>query len=354
MSARHHQPAFTARAACMLLLAMLAGCATDPGVSFVAGEKPKFWPAPPEEPRFSYIGSLVGSEDLRPARSGLDAVGDFLFGREKPRGMVSPIGVCTNGAERLFVVDSGERAVHVFDLDTQKYQQWAPPEGAPPLVLPVAVAFDADRARVIVADSGDGSLRCFTLEGKPGPTLAKGVLKRPCGLAIHKPTGNIYVADVADHSIVELTPEGAEVRRIGGRGGGPGEFNFPTFIAFDSRDFLYVSDSLNFRIVVLDAQRNFVRHIGRKGDLPGYFSQPKGVALDPEDHLYVVDANFEAFQVFDTSGTLLLAIGQEGHAPGEFWLPAGIAADAKGRIWIADSYNRRVQVFQYLSRGGEK
>jgi DNA-binding beta-propeller fold protein YncE len=337
----------------LVLLAALGGCAKQAGVLFSPDLGVHVWPGPPETARIKYLGSLVSSGDLKPARSPLDSVGDFLFGHEDAQGMVSPIGIATNGAERVFVIDSGLRTVHVFDLDTQKYDAWVTPEEKPGFVLPVAAAFDAARARLIVADAGAAALWCFDAEGKLTETLGKGILTRPCGLAVQPGTGNIFVADVVEHRITVLSPDGAEIGRIGIRGSGPGEFNFPTYVAFDAAGNLFVSDSLNFRVQVFDADRKFVRQIGRKGDLPGYFSQPKGVAVDPWNHLYVVDANFEAFQIFDSNGALLLPIGREGRGPGEFWLPAGVATDPKGRIWVADTYNRRIQVFQYLNPGAQ-
>lgn len=336
----------------ILLAGVSSGCASRPGVVFTPADGQQVWPAPPETSRIRYLGSLVSSSDLNPSQSGAASLGELLFGREVPRGMVNPMGVCTDGGERVFVVDSGARVVHVFDLDTQRYESWSTPEGEPGMVMPVAAAYDRERNRVIVADAAAGVLWCFSMNGKVEKVIGKGTLKRPCGLALQAGTGNMYVADVTEHAIVILNPEGVEVGRLGARGNGQGEFNFPTFVAFDKAGSLYVSDSLNFRVSVFGPDRAFVRQIGKKGDIPGYFSQPKGVATDQDNHLYVVDANFEAVQIFDEKGSLLLAIGHEGRGPGEFWLPAGIFIDPKDRVWVADTYNRRVQVFQYLRAGG--
>lgn len=335
-----------------LLAAALCGCASPPGIVFTPGAGKQSWPSPPEEPRISYLGALQSADELKPELSGLEAVGAFLFGREPTPGMVSPMGVCTNG-ERVFVADSGAHVLHVFDLDSQRYASWSPPEGQPGLQRPVATVFDTDRNRVLLADAEAGVIWTFSADGKLGPVLGKGKLGRPCGLAIQPKTGNIYVTDVSDHSVVVMNPDGTEIVRLGSRGSGNAQFNYPTFIVFDSKGNLYVADSLNFRIQVFDPSGRFVRAFGKKGDLPGYFSQPKGVAIDPDDQLYVVDANFEAFQIFTPEGALLMAVGHEGRGPGEFWLPVGVWIDPKGRIWIADTYNRRIQVFQYLRAGGK-
>ncbi len=344
------------KAAALFVLASAVctgGCASEPGVVFTPAASPLVWPTAPDQPRIRYVGALVSSGDLKPARSGLDALGDALFGREISRGMINPMGVCTDGADRVFVADSGARGVHVFDLATQKYAIWQPGEDEPQFRHPVAVAYDGQRSRLLLSDAGGGMIWSLGLDGKVLGTIGAGILKRPCGIAVEKGTGRIAVADVGAHQIVLLSPEGTEVSRFGGRGSGQGQLTFPTFVALDASGRICVSDSLNFRLSLFAADGTFQSSIGRKGDLPGYFSQPKGVAADSENHLYVVDANFEAVQLFDAQGSLLMAFGREGRGPGEFWLPAGIWIDPADRIWIADSYNRRIQVFQYLRSGAQ-
>jgi DNA-binding beta-propeller fold protein YncE len=280
-------------------------------------------------------------------------LGEFLFGAEAPHTLFSPLAVCTDGRDRMFVVDSNAQLVHVFDLATRAYQQWRPVTGKPPVSLfaqPVAAAFDP-AGRLLVTDSVAAEIFAFDTEGRLLLTLGAGRLKRPCGLAVQPGTRRIFVADAEAHQVVVLSPDGQEVGRVGTRGPDPGQFNFPTNVAFDSTGRLFVSDTLNFRVQVFSPTLVPERQIGRKGDMPGYFAQPKGVAIDINDHLFVVDANFEAVQVFTGEGDLLMSFGREGRGAGEFWLPAGICADAQGRVFVADSYNQRIQVFESLPEG---
>ncbi|MFO0829374.1 MAG: 6-bladed beta-propeller [Phycisphaerales bacterium] len=330
---------------------IVAGCATPPGVLFEPDTAKHEWPPPPDEPRIRYLGSLRSAEDLKPGASGAEAVLQFLFGQERVEGLVNPIGVSGDGGDRIFIVDSGARLLHVYNLKTREHARWAPPPKENHFVQPIAVAFDPVGQRVLVSDSAASVLFAFDVKGKFLGTLGEGSLKRPCGLVVRPTSGEIYVADSEQHQILVLAADGRELRRIGGRGGEPGRFNFPTQVAFDGEGRLYVSDSLNFRVQEFGPDDEFIRQIGRKGDMPGYFSQPKGLALDPEDHLYVVDANFESVQLFDPEGSLLMAFGHEGHGPGEFWLPVGIFIDRDARVWVADSFNRRIQVFQYMPAG---
>jgi DNA-binding beta-propeller fold protein YncE len=332
------------------------GCASPPGVIFDPAEAGQTWPAAPDQGRIRYVGQLRGEGDLRPGKSGLERLGESLFGSAPTEPFMSPMAVCTDaaaasGGDRVFIVDRDGQAIHVLNMKTRAYQRWAPTKSGERLTLPVAAAFDPLPApgRLLVSDSAAAEIVVFDLEGHRTGTLGAGALKRPCGLAVDAVARRIFVADAGAHQVVVLNDFGKELARVGRRGSDAGEFNFPTNVALDAGGRLIVSDSLNFRVQIFAPNFEFVRAIGRKGDMPGYFSQPKGVAVDPSGHIYVVDANFEAVQLFDSSGTLLMSFGREGHGPGEFWLPAGIFADARGRLWVADSYNRRVQVFECMT-----
>ena len=336
--------------AVLLCLAPLAGCASSPGALFDPANTQHRWPPAPDQPRIQYVGELRGQADLHAGRSGLQRIGEALFGADPAEVFVSPIAVCTDGADRVFIADSNAQAVHVLDLRTRAYRKFASKEPQPRLAQPVALAWDP-AGRLLVSDALGAEIVIFDAAGGRTGAIGTGILKRPCGLAIDPATHQVFVADTGAHQIVVFDKDGRELSRIGRRGSGPGEFNYPTYVTLDASGRLYVSDSLNFRVQIFSPNLEALRQIGRKGDMPGYFSQPKGIAIDPDGHLLVVDANFEAVQIFNAEGRLLMSFGHEGQAPGEFWLPAGIFVDPTGRIWIADSYNRRVQIFDRVDEG---
>jgi DNA-binding beta-propeller fold protein YncE len=330
------------------ILLLLAGC-SKPGVIFPPLNPPLVWPAPPEPTRIRYVGQLSTDADLKPATNFGEAIGRAIFGKADTHSMLSPLAVCTDGADRVFVADSNAQLIHVFNLNTRRYEQWTPgkPDEGKRFSQPVALAWDP-AGRLLVADSAASRLYAFDGAGNFLGPFGPESLQHPCGIAIDTKGNRIFVADSKLHQVLVLSPMGALLTTIGQRGMALGEFNYPTFLAMDSQGRLYVSDSLNFRIQVFAPDLHPLRAMGKKGDMPGYFSEPKGIAIDSQDHLYVVDANFESVQIFDDKGALLLDFGQEGQRPGEFWLPVGIFIDLHNRIWIADSYNRRVQAFDFV------
>lgn len=331
----------------LLMVVALGGCATPAGELFPAAADDPVWPIGPEPPRVRYVGQLAGSDDLKPAVSMGKALGKALFGKKPPETMLSPYAVCTDGGERLFVADSNGRVLHVLDMATRQYQRWRPGGAQTRFGHPTGVAYDP-AGRLYVADAADACIHVFDTRGAYLGRIGSGVLSRPAGVAFDPRTQRLFVADVTVHQVVVLSSNGTPLMRIGQRGVGPGQFNYPTNVALDGQGRLYVSDSLNFRVQQFDPEMRFARQIGSQGDQPGYFAHPKGLAVDSADHLYVVDASFEAVQVFNAEGQLLMDFGSEGRGRGEFWLPSGIFIDAADRIWVADTYNRRVQVFDYL------
>lgn len=338
-------PVPIARALALITLtSILTACASAPGTILQRTPTSPTWPPPPDAARIAYLGELRKDTDLKPGRSALTRLGEGLFGAEPPKQMQAPIAVCTDGDDRVFVADTNARLIHVFDLAARSYATWQPDGG---FIAPVAMAYDP-AGFLLVSDSAAGSIAEFNNQGKLTRRIGDDALARPCGIAL-TPNGRLIVADVSAHQIVVLDRDGAQLSRIGRRGTGLGEFNFPTNVALDAQGRLFVSDSLNFRVQVFSPDLLPERQIGSQGDLPGYFAQPKGVAVDSRGHVFVVDANFEAVQLFTTEGQLLMSFGREGHGPGEFWLPAGIHIDSKGRIWIADSYNQRVQAFMAVT-----
>jgi len=334
----------------ILGLALAAGCAKPAGPIFPPPAKPLLWPPLPEQTRVKYVGQLVTSADLKSGGNVGDQIGAALFGKKPAFSMLSPYAVCTDGNHRLFVADTNAQLVHVFDFATRKYERWFPNNPEKRFAQPVGITWDP-AGRLIVSDSVAAKLYVFDARGRQVGEIGGGLFVRPAGVTFHAATQRLFVADTGAHQVIILSDHERLYVRLGARGTGPGQFNFPTNVALDSTGRVYISDSLNFRVQQFSPDLKTVRVIGRKGDMPGYFSQPKGVAVDWQDHLWVVDANFEAVQIFDANGSLLLEFGSEGRGPGEFWLPAGIFIDAANRVWVADSYNRRVQVFEYVSEG---
>jgi DNA-binding beta-propeller fold protein YncE len=334
----------------LALSMLLVGCASNMNDDSVqdTGPLPQ-WPAAPRAPRISYLYSVTTPEDAKIDRGFLDRAWQFVKGGEAET-ISRPQGVHVDSAGRLYVVDTEQRRIHVFDARSSDYS-WFPKEPILDFEYPVDVAADGN-GRIYVSDSSTNVIHVFDSFGKEHlRTVGEDELTRPTGLAIRPESHELLVVDTLASSLLVFDTRNFEIKtRVGRNGRQPDALHYPTNIALAPDGSVCITDALNFRIQILGPALGFQGHFGEAGDGPGFFSRPKGIAVDSDQNIYVVDALFDNVQVFNRNGDLLLAFGSSGHAAGEFWLPNDIFIDADDLIYVADSYNSRVQVFRYHSQ----
>jgi DNA-binding beta-propeller fold protein YncE len=300
------------------------------------------WPDPPDEPRIELTAVFATASDLGIRQSFFMRVANIISGQSEPR-MVRPTGVASSGS-RIAVADPGAAQVHVYDRAARTALALEGC-GESAFVEPVAVALLGEQ--LYVSDSAAARVDVFDAEGDCQGSWALGDGSRPGGIAADAARRRIYITDVGRHQVLVFDTEGQLQLRLGCRGDGDGELNFPTWLALDSAGNIYVSDTLNFRVQIFDAQGEALGRFGRQGDSSGQLARPKGIGVDRNDHVYLVDALFDAVQMFDHEGRYLMVFGSRGREPGSLWLPSGLAIDGD-RIYVADAYNQRVQVFRFL------
>jgi DNA-binding beta-propeller fold protein YncE len=168
-----------------------------------------------------------------------------------------------------------------------------------------------DRGNLYVADhdnnriqklSPDGRfLARFGAHGGDGTAgSGNGEFNLPRGIAVDH-DGNIFVADKRNNRIQELGPDGRFIHRWGAHGGdgtpgtGPGEFQLPYSVAITPDGHLWVADVVNNRVQELTHTGRFLAAYGRNGGDgspgtgPGEFGDPYAVASDCVGNVFVTD-----------------------------------------------------------------
>jgi DNA-binding beta-propeller fold protein YncE len=336
-----------------LTLLLGAGCVT----SAWAGKKDKapakpvqlVWPLPPEKPRIKFVTEIRGASDVEAVKKQnfLDRMAGIQKQDFKPS-FIKPHGIATDSKNRIYVSDSGQGVIFVFDREKKKVSYIG--KGIQVrLRVPLGLTVDK-KDRLWVADGVGQHVYGFDPDGNVIMALgATDQMQNPTSVAVDDSRNRIYVVDSKQHCVLVYDSEsGTFIKKLGERGGGKLEFNFPTNIALDSKGNLYVTDTLNFRVQVIDPDGNFVSGFGGMGNKLGQFLKPKGIAIDQWQNVYVVDADFDNFQVFDPDLRLLLFLGGAGVFPGRFWLPADIHVDGQGFVYVSDQNNKRIQIFQVM------
>ena len=184
--------------------------------------------------RFAPLGDLLGT------------VGRGIVGR--PTG----ISFDTQGG-RVFVSDTAENNIKVFDLAGSLIDVWGSPgEGEGQLNRPTFVVYRNER--LYVSDSLNARVQVFDAGGDFRDTLGKrglyiGNLARPKGVALDS-DGNLYVSESYYDHVIVYNGRGELLMSLGGSGVDPGRFSQPTGLWIDARDRLFVSDMLNRRIAM--------------------------------------------------------------------------------------------------------
>jgi len=337
---------------------MVAGCAETHKVMSFGSPDPegaqKVWPALPDEPRYRYVGELIGEENFIPDkqldRSKVTRFFEWLVGfsgqSDAPVVLQRPQGGMIDAEGRIYITDISRSAVYVFDKPAGQLEVWQNCGMGERFAAPIGIA-QGMQGEVLVADAELHTVFRLDSKGNPLGEFGREILKRPTGLAIDSRRGAIYVADTHAHDIKVFNNDGSLQRVIGQRGEGEGQFNFPTHLTFN-KDKLYVTDTLNSRVQIFDTNGNMIQKFGERGLSLGNMVRPKGIAVDSRGNIYVIESLHDNLLVFNSEGDTLLAIGGSGKGVGEFYLPAGVWIDDQDQIYIADMFNGRVVILKFL------
>lgn len=347
------------RIALLGLALLVTGCAENPkvfSITNVTQGEPMVWPAPPEQPRYRYVGELTGEENFTQVEAenadnvavkALKWLVGLVGGNNREQIMLQrPQTGMVDADGRVYVTDISRQAVYVFDKVGGKLEVWDMARESSLFKAPIGIAQGA-KGEILVADAELHGV--FRLDGKGNPVgeFGQGILKRPTGLARDPQRGKIYVADTYAHDIKVFGDDGALLEVIGRRGEADGEFNFPTHLSFAAGQ-LYVTDTMNSRIQVFNTEGKMVSKFGKRGLYVGNLVRPKGVAVDSKSNIYVIESFYDNLLVFDSAGRTLLALGGTGKEVGKFYLPSGVWTDNLDQIYIADMFNGRILVLQFL------
>jgi hypothetical protein len=184
--------------------------------------------------------------------------------------------------------------------------------------------------------------------------------------ALVAPNGDVFVADGHGNDtnarIVKFSPDGKFIKEWGKKGSGPGEFNVPHRLAFDSSGRLFVADRANNRIQLFDQDGKYLAEWKQ-------FGRPSGIYIR-NDVLYVADSESNAQRnpdfkrgirigsVKDGKVTafipdpdpekMVLAGAAPAGGPNGGSAAEGVAADAAGNVYGAEVDARKL--IQYVKK----
>ncbi|MBK3515888.1 NHL repeat-containing protein [Carboxylicivirga marina] len=265
----------------------------------------------------------------------------LLTGKE-PQRLYRPVSVFLDKNQQLKVLDQSYQGI--IRYAEGEFKPWKV-KSKIALTSLVDMCQYPDEA-VLMTDSYHNQVFLYNEKDRLLKVFSDTILNKPTGIVCDVDRELVYVSETGAHRIAVFDFEGNLIKRIGCRGLGDLQFNYPTFLDVDKDGVLYVVDSMNFRIQQISPGGVFISSFGENGDATGSFARPKGIALDSYGHIYVADALFNAVQVFDKNGDLLYYFGNKGTDIGEFMMPMGVYITDMNRIYVTDYLNARIQVYQ--------
>jgi hypothetical protein len=179
--------------------------------------------------------------------------------------------------------------------------------------------------------------------GKPGGAAAPDCCWQPNDV-ITNANGEIFISmsHGTGGTIMKFTKDGKFIKAWGSQGSGPGQFNTPHSLAFDSRGRLFVADRGNVRVQVFDQDGKFLEDTKA-------FGRPSGVFIDRNDMVYVADS--ESSETSNKGWLRGIRIGSAKDLKPIYFIPdpagpsaatggtsaaEGVAADSQGNVYGAE------------------
>jgi uncharacterized protein (TIGR03663 family) len=278
-----------------------------------------------------------------------------------------PRALAVGADGRIYVADSGNHRVQVFDAEGQYERQWGSMcklydgaqgcqgDGRGQFNEPWGIAVGGDGS-VYVSDTWNHRLQKFDSEGNfvtmwgvfetTGGELGQpGAMYGPRGIVVGE-DGNVYVVDTGNKRVQVFGADGTFVSQHGGGGVIEGRFDEPVGLAQDGAGNWYVVDTWNQRIQTFDAGFGYVGQWGVNGWGSQNVTNKPYVAVDSERGLvYTTDPEGYRVLVFGVDGEYRAMFGLYGNEAGSFMLPTGIAVGPDGRVYVADGDAHRIMIF---------
>jgi sugar lactone lactonase YvrE len=295
----------------------------------------------------------------------------FKLPEGRPWGSSSAIGVAPDGhiwiAERCGAnscANSNVNPILEFDQAGNLLRSF----GAGMFIFPHGFLVDKD-GNIWITD-GQGAegkghqVFKFSPDGKVLMTLGKAgvagedtdVFNQPNAVAI-APNGDIFVSDGHNPSrgnarVMKFSKDGKFIKQWGGHGSGPGQFESPHAIAFDSQGRLFVGDRANNRIQIFDQDGKFLAEWKQ-------FGRPSGIYIDRNDVIYVTDSESTDRAGYGNNpgvkrgirigsaktGEVTAFIPDPTPGAGATSTSEGVAADAQGNVYGAEVGSRSVKKY---------
>ncbi len=233
------------------------------------------------------------------------------------RGFNEPwdVAIAPNGD--IYVADTWNHRIQKLNPEGEPVTAWGlfgqySPEdgeiGQSAFYGPRGIAINSidESSYVYVTDTGNKRVQVFDLDGEfafqwGGGGVAEGYLDEPVGIAFSRSDGQshiMYVADTWNQRVQAFDPQGDFLHQWPIEGWDAGIPEEKPYLAVDAEGRVYVTDPGYYRVLVFDSTGNYLLSFGQYGTDERSFKLPQGIAVSKDGSIYVTDAHNHRVLIF--------------------------------------------------------
>ena len=263
-----------------------------------------------------------------------------IYGDEKGVELKNPEGVACD-ASSLVVADSGNGRLVRYTLDGDSVKGGAelrPAQLANPVRVQLSAkgdiyALDAKSRRIVRISQAGAFQGYLDPQGVPAPAFIASAFKIDS-------EGRFYLLDIFAERVLVLDQGGKFLSQAPF----PKGYGFMVDVAVDGKGTIYLADSTNG--IIYAASGDAKEFAPLVNNLREYLSFPGYLTVDARGNLLVVDQNGGALVSFGQDGSFLARQLGMGRKNGLLYYPGQICLGPSGSVFIADRDNSRIQLFE--------
>jgi hypothetical protein len=351
---------------CGSVLGQLLALGSDDGIDIVSIQGDRMGHVSPDEARFVEpidvqllsSGGLLITDWTAASVVELDAEGrrSRIFGRWRDPGrddarLGGPMSACRMGDGRTIVADWRTHRLVEFDANGTMVRT-LPTHGRARLFAPSYVREVGDD-RILVVESGGRRVHIRDLDGNVfweyGPSvLPEPVLSFPRSAEPDYRSEDLLICDSYGDRVIKMSADG----HVGWEVGRDAGIRLPRAAAFDLNGGSAIADGINHRLLLTDSTGSVMREVSSvwKGGYRQSLKDPHHAAIVDGEYMLIVDSDLNLVIVIDDTNHV---VAQWDSAGASFSDPHYAQLLGNGSVVVADSGNDRIVVVDrhgYLRR----
>lgn len=275
---------------------------------------------------------------------------------KQPGKMKNPTTLALQNNNSLWVADTGNKRLQLFELasvdkhiklDTQPSARIQIRNGKT-FNLSLNHAIYDSKGNILFLHNKKNQFEWFDDAGKSKSAFMRNGKKdkgfsEPVFMAKNS-KDEIWVCDMGDHSIKQISPEGEILKLRGEKGRGEGHIKNPSSFFVKDDGSMLVVDKKGDRLQAISSNDLFLFSLDASKAGEGNFKNITAFAATAKK-IGIIDNDRKSFLLYDTNGKFEKEISnQEGKTPvwGDL---TDITSDPEGRFYILDSEMARVRIF---------